>query len=181
MQTHEIGLWIFNAPTRKGIDEDVCLIPRRDGDRSAVPFQKALVETVHVLHEWHLEMQARLGDRVADRLSKLRDDHLLGLVNRIKRAGENEEHDKDDGDNRCQKVTLLSLPALPGFGRERQDRKQLPQGLVDDDFLPGLRQDLTHGFEVKPGAGDFWRFDILLKQALKAATSPSASLTRLKR
>src|SRR5258705_10602812 len=48
VQTHEIILWIFDAPTRECGDLDVCLVPRRDGNRSAVPFEEALVETVHV-------------------------------------------------------------------------------------------------------------------------------------
>src|SRR6266436_5890964 len=49
-----------------------------------------------------------ISDRVADRLSKLRDDHLLCLVNRIERTGENEEHDKGDDDNYyCCNVTLF--------------------------------------------------------------------------
>src|SRR6478609_307033 len=105
VQTHEISLRIFDAPTRECDDVNVCLVPRGDGNRSAVPFQEALVETVHTLHQWYLEMQTGLGDRVADRFSKLRDDHLLGLVNRIERTGENEGHDKGNGDNRCWKPT----------------------------------------------------------------------------
>jgi hypothetical protein len=63
--------------------------PWWDGNWSAVPFQEALVETVHALHEWYLEMQTRLGNRVTDRLSKLRDDYLLGLVHRIEGTGKN--------------------------------------------------------------------------------------------
>ena len=61
-----------------------------------------------------------------------------------------------------------SWPALPRFGRERQDRKQLPQGLVNDDFLPHLRQDFTHRLEVKASAGDLGRLDIFLKNGAKS-------------
>jgi len=42
------------------------------------------------LHEGYLEMQTRLGDRLANGLSKLGDDYLLGLVNRVEGAGENQ-------------------------------------------------------------------------------------------
>jgi hypothetical protein len=34
-------------------------------------------------------MQTRLSDRVTDRLSELRDDHLFGLVHRIEGTGKN--------------------------------------------------------------------------------------------
>src|SRR5262249_12521661 len=34
-------------PTRECVDVNVCLIPGGDGNWSAVPFQEALVETVH--------------------------------------------------------------------------------------------------------------------------------------
>ena len=43
------------------------------------------------MHEGYLEMQTRLGDRLANGLSKLGDDYLLGLVNRVEGAGENQE------------------------------------------------------------------------------------------
>src|ERR1700730_6053250 len=107
VQTHEIGLRIFDTPTRECVDVDVCLVPRRDGNRSAVPFQEALVETVHVLDEWRLEMQTRLGNRASDRFPKLRDDHLLSLVNRIEGIGEKEDHHENSPDNRGWKPRLF--------------------------------------------------------------------------
>jgi hypothetical protein len=64
-----------------------------------------------------------------------------------------------------------SLPALR-LGREWQDRKRLPQGLVNDYFLPRLRQDFTHRFEIKAGPGDFRRFDKLLKHGAKSRDVP---------
>src|SRR5258705_6078044 len=122
VQTHEISLRIFDAPTRECDDVNVCLVPCGDGNRSALPFQKALVETVHALHQWCLEMQTRLGNRIADRFSELRNDHLFGLVNRIDRTGkENEEQNKGNGDNRCWKPSLFHhgrpSPGLVESGR----------------------------------------------------------------
>ena len=52
-------------------------------------------------------MQTRLGNRVADRFPKLRDDHLLGLVNRIEGIGENEDHDENKANNRGWKPRLF--------------------------------------------------------------------------
>ena len=43
----------------------------------------------------------------------------------------------------------------------------VPQGLVHDDFLSHLRQDLTHRLEVKASAGDLGRLDIFLKHEAK--------------
>src|SRR5260370_13347169 len=122
VQTHEISLWVFDAPPRECIDMDICLVSGGDGNRSPVPFQKTFVETVHVLHEWYFEMQTRLGDRVANRLSKLRDDHLFGLVNRIESTGENEDQEKCNSDNRYSgKVVLFHYgrpsPGLIASGR----------------------------------------------------------------
>ena len=96
VQAHEIELWIFDAPACEGVDVNICLIPGRDRDRSAVPFQEAFVETVHVLHEWYLEMQTRASDRVTDRFSKLRNNHLLGLIHRIEDAGKYQGKEKDN-------------------------------------------------------------------------------------
>src|SRR5260370_23186426 len=141
VQTDEICLWVFDAPPRECIDMDIGLVPEGDGNRHAVPFHKTLLEAFHVLHECDFEMQTRLSDRVATRLPKLRDDHLFGLINRIECTGENEDQEKCNSDNRYSgKVALFHLwPALPRFGREREDWQQLPQRLIHDDFLPRLR------------------------------------------
>ena len=102
------------APSRASKTSNVCFVPRGDGNRSALPFQESLIETVHALNQWCLEMQTRLGDGVADRFSKLRDDHLLGLVNHIDRTGkENEEQNKGNGDNRCWKPSLFIMAGPP--------------------------------------------------------------------
>jgi len=86
------------------------------------PIPGSAGETVHTLHEWYLEMQTRLGDRVTDRLAKLRDDYLLGLVHRIEGTGKNQQQHKGNGENRrCEKVTLFHCcrpsPGLVERGR----------------------------------------------------------------
>src|ERR1700738_1582087 len=87
VQAHEIELRFFDPPACEGVDVNIGLIPGGDRDRSSVPFQEAFVETIHALNQWDLEMQPRLGDRFTDRLSKLRNDYLLGLIHRIEDAG----------------------------------------------------------------------------------------------
>src|SRR3981081_217291 len=90
VQTYEISFRVLDPPTRKGVDMNIRFVPGWNRDRSAVPFQETFIKTVYTLHDWYLEMQARIADRIADRLPKLRDDHLFGLIHRIKRARENE-------------------------------------------------------------------------------------------
>ena len=45
----------------------------------------------------------------------------------------------------------------------------MPHRLVNDDFLPRLRQDFTHRLKVKAGPGDLRRLDILLKHGTKCS------------
>ena len=76
---------------------------------------------------------------------------------------------------------ILSIMAASPVWPEPQHRQQLPQRLVHDHFLPHLRQHFPHGLEVKARAGDLGRLQVFAKHRAEAATSPSASLTRLKR
>ena len=89
----------FDAPPGECVDMNVCLVSCGYGNWSTIPFQESLVQSVHVLHEGYLEMQTRLGDRLANGLSKLGDDYLLSLVNRIEGARENQEQEKTNHDN----------------------------------------------------------------------------------
>ena len=50
-----------------------------------------------LLDERHLDVQAGVGARRADRLAELGDDDLLGLVERVERRGEGEQAEEDGG------------------------------------------------------------------------------------
>jgi hypothetical protein len=87
---------VGDPPAGHGVDEDEALVAGGQLVGLAVPLEEALVEAVDLLDEGELEVQARLVDGVADRLTELGDDHLLGLVDHVDRR---QEHDRqDDGE-----------------------------------------------------------------------------------
>ena len=114
-QTHEIGLGIVDPPARKGIDVNVGLVPGRDRDRLAVPFQEPLIDSIHLLDEGQLEMQSRVRDRLAHRFAELGHDHLLGLVHRVEAAENAAEQEQRSGDRQQPKAAALVHLASGGL------------------------------------------------------------------
>ena len=71
---------IANAPACIDVDPDEHLVAGRKLFRLARPLQKAPVEAMHVLNERDPKLEARRVHRIANRTTKLGEDHLLPFV-----------------------------------------------------------------------------------------------------
>ena len=118
MQPHEICLRVADAPARKGIDVNVSLVPRRDRNRRAVPFEETFVDAVDFLDERKFEVQTGIGDRSPDRFAELREDHLFRLMNRVKSSRRIHAGAQDAADNnRSLQGSRVLFISPHGFSR----------------------------------------------------------------
>jgi hypothetical protein len=60
VQTHEIRLRIFDAPARECADMDECLVPRGNGNWSAIRLSRLFT----LCTKWYFEMKTGLSNRV---------------------------------------------------------------------------------------------------------------------
>ncbi|MBA7647608.1 hypothetical protein ES703_55384 [subsurface metagenome] len=82
---------INNSPTGGGINPDISFIFSGNLGRKTIPGQKALLEIVYLLDKRLLDMKASFGYGFSNWLTKLGNDHLLGLVYRIQGAAQNNQ------------------------------------------------------------------------------------------
>ncbi len=103
-----IGDGVRDAPAGESVHGDVELVASRHFGVRTIPFEDAFFDTVDLLDEGFLEMQAGLvfrGVRIdggTHGFSELGDEHLFGLVHGIGAAGEDDDGDgqrneSDDG------------------------------------------------------------------------------------
>src|ERR1700724_4182055 len=114
MQAHEVSLGIGDAPPRIGIHVDVGLIPGRNRDRKAIPFQETFIDPVHLLNKRQLEMEPRFRRRFTLRLAELSDNDLLSLIHRVE-AAENGAEQKQDSEDRNKPKTAALVHFASGL------------------------------------------------------------------
>src|SRR5438046_7031799 len=94
---------------------NIGLVPRRDRHRQAVPFQKSLIDSIHLLDKGELEMQPGLCNRIAHRLAELGNNDLFNLVDRVEAAKQPTEQQQRSRDYNHPKASLLVHLASSGL------------------------------------------------------------------
>src|SRR5207302_7738027 len=114
-EPNEKRLGVADSPAGKGIDVNISFVPRGNGNRQAVPFQKSFIDPVDLLDNGKLEVQSRVRDWFADWFAELRDDDLFGLVNGEEASEQNAEQPEREHDRQKCEATAFAHLFSRGF------------------------------------------------------------------
>ena len=173
---------VRDAPACVGVDPDETLVLGRHLVRITVPFEKTLVEVVRSLDERDLEMQSRRENRLAHGLAELSDDHLLGFIDDIRGAVQQQKSHENHGEaEECSYCSLAGLLCARLEGFERKERKNAFGILVEKDLAACLWQHSLHGLEVHALTRDLGRAPVRLVKRLEAFRITLAAIDPVER
>src|SRR5207248_7978692 len=97
-EPNEKRLGVADSPAGKRINVNISLVPRWNGHRQAVPFQKSFIDPINFLNDWKLEVQSRLRNWFTDWFAELCNDHLFRLINGEETSEQNSQNDEREDD-----------------------------------------------------------------------------------
>src|SRR5260370_41353907 len=81
---------------------NVSLVPGWNGNGSAIPFEKSLIDSVDFLNDGKLKVQSRVRDWFSNWFAELRNDYLFRLVNSKETSLQHWQKDDHEHDQQKQ-------------------------------------------------------------------------------
>src|SRR5262245_36119297 len=104
--------WVGDTPARRRVHHNKPLIQRGDLSRQPIPLQDTLIKTPYRLNKGYFHLQSRGGDGSPHGFPELSDHHLLGLVDLIKCATGDNQHQHYQHDERGRNAIHVTSPSL---------------------------------------------------------------------